>query len=275
MIQRVIPMSKALIVKEIRDKKLSLLTYIVISLGFVVMYSALFPSIQKEAESYTKLFESMPKAFAELAGITNASFNTLENFLAIELFSITWPLLLILLALSRAGSSVSGEVEKGSMGLLLSLPISRTKVIMSKYIAGLLSVFLFTAFSTLIIIPIASLFNYSVHADRIVLLALSGLLFGSALYSFAFLISVLFSERSKTYFVAAGAIIASYVLNIVGSLKESLHPLQSISIFNYFDATSAIVNGTINGTAIIVCLIIAMLSTALAIIIFSKRDIQV
>jgi ABC-2 type transport system permease protein len=268
-------MRKALIIKELRDRKLSLFTYIVISIGFIVMYTALFPSIQKEAESYTKLFESMPEAFAELAGITNASFNTLENFLAIELFSITWPLLLILLALSRAGSSVSGEVEKGSMGLLLSMPISRTKVITSKYAAGLLSVFLFTALSTLIIIPIASLFNYSVHADRIALLALSGLLFGSAIYSFAFLISVLFSERSKTYFVAAGAIIASYVLNIVGSLKESLHPLQSISIFNYFDATNAIVNGTISTAAIVVCLVVTAASTALAVVIFTKRDIQV
>ncbi len=264
-----------LVQKELRDKKWSLLAYSFISISFMIMYIALFPSIKSEAANYEQLFESMPKALSETFDIQAASFTQLESFLAIELFSITWPLLMALLALSRAGSSITGEIEKGSMGTLLSLPISRSRILLSKIIAGGVSIGAFAAVTVLAAIPLSAVFSINIHASRFFVLTGLGILYGLTVFAITSLIATLSSERSHVYFAIGGLLAVMYTLNIISNLRDSLNWLQYASIFHYFNATAALAQSAINTVSLAVFIASTCILLGLAFLRFRKRDIVV
>lgn len=268
-------MFKALYSKELRERKWSLIAYCGISTAFLLMYIALFPSIQKEAANYTKLFESMPKAISDVFSVSTQSFMHVESFLSMELFTITWPILLVLLAISRAGGSISGEIERGSMGLLLSLPVSRMKLLGAKFAAGITSIVIFSAVTILLAIPLATLLNVHTEVNRFLLMFVDGILFGLAVYAVFFLLATLFSERSKLYFLGGGLVLGMYTLNIVSALRPGLQSLRYASLFYYFDAAKPLIQGTLPLTSVATFIVISFAATGLAFAVFNRRDIAV
>ena len=268
-------MLRSLISKELRDRKWSLLAYTMISVMFMVMYIGLFPSIKKESANYTQLFESMPKALSETFDIQASSFLHLESFLSIELFSITWPLLAALLAISRAGSSVTGEMEQGSMGMLLSLPVSRRQLLKAKVAAGALSIEAFVLASTLLAIPLAAAFGQDFIVSRYFLLALYGSLYALSIYAISLVIACAVSERSKVYFALGGGLVIMYTLNIISGLRSNLEWLQYASIFHYFNASDPLSRGQVSWASLAVFTGLIMSGGLTAFYQFQKRDIVV
>lgn len=59
----------ALILRTIKNQRVSLGAYIIIAVSFVFMYVALFPSIAKEGEKLTELMASYPEGFLKAFGI--------------------------------------------------------------------------------------------------------------------------------------------------------------------------------------------------------------
>jgi ABC-2 type transport system permease protein len=141
--------------RTIKDRKISLAIYSTAGLIFLWMYVALFPSMQKNAEAFEEMFENMPEIFFKALGIESLGFSTIEQFLSIEHFSLVWPLMAIFLLLSIAGSSLAGEIEKGTAELLLSKPISRLKLFLGKYMSGIFSLLVFTVISIFAIAALA------------------------------------------------------------------------------------------------------------------------
>jgi Cu-processing system permease protein len=166
--------------------------------------------------------ETMPDIFFKMLGIENLGFSTIEQFLAIEHFSIVWPLMVIILLLSIAGSSFAREVEKGTIEMLLSRPISRLKLFGGKYLAGMFSLFVFSITSIFAICPLAAIHNVDYSMDNFVLLAVISFLFGWAVFSIGVLLSAIFSERSRVYGICGAIFLVMYVLNVVALLSENL-----------------------------------------------------
>ena len=129
---------KALFLRTIKDHRISLLIYLIIGTAFVWMFVSLFPSMADKADELTKLIENYPEALMKAFGIGEnvQIFYSLETFMSLEHYSLMWPILLIALTVSYASSSLAGEVEKGTIEFLLSLPMTRWKVFSAKYLAG-------------------------------------------------------------------------------------------------------------------------------------------
>jgi putative exporter of polyketide antibiotics len=70
---------------------------------------------------------------------------TADTYIAIE-FLMFWPLIVCFYAIF-AGVSISREVERGTLDLLLAQPVSRTRVLISKYAVPLTGIILIALFS--------------------------------------------------------------------------------------------------------------------------------
>ena len=241
------------------------------------MYVSLFPFIQEQAEELKKALDVYPESFMQAFGIENQQllFEKLDNFLAAEYYSFIWPIMVIALLISLGGYSIAGEVEKGTMETLLAQPISRVKLFFEKYLAGLFIFIIFVIVSVFAVVPLAEAYNIDYQFNHYITVAILGFMFGLAIFSIASLLSAIFSEKGKAYFITAGIIIVMYVLNIMATLKESLVDLKYFSFFYYYDYTKALFDNQIDDLAFWVFLGVSVVCTALAVFWFSKRDISV
>lgn len=261
--------------RVIKDKKISIISYCLASMLFLWMYVAIYPSIAAFYEKMRGYLESFPQGVMKAFGIEVQAMGTFEGFLSAEQFGFVWPFMLIALLITLAGTGIAGEIEKGTMELLLSQPVSRLKIFFSKYLTALFVLLIFILASVVLVFPLARIYDISYHSEKFFKLGILGFIFGLAIFGLATLFSVIFSESGKAIFLPAGILIVMYVINIVSRLKESLDNLKYFSFFYYFNPTNALVHNKIDNLAWPVFLGSFVLTTILAALWFKKRDIAI
>lgn len=261
--------------QTIKDKKNSLIIYCLAAIGFMWMYIAMFPSMQSQAEQFQELMKSYPQAMMKAFNIEELSFDKIEKFLAMEDFSIIWPLMVAFLFISLAGNSLAGEIERGTIEIILAKPVSRTKIYFSRYFTGVFILLIFTFFSIFMVVPLCELHNVDYQFMNFFKMAVIGFLFGWAVFSLAFMFSAIFSERSKPYMFVGGILLLMYVANIIANLKESLINLKYFSFFYYYNQNQALIHNNLEQQSIVVFIIVAIICTIIGLIFFNKRDIAV
>lgn len=242
---------------------------------FEEMYIALFPEIQKQAVELDKLLEAYPESFMKAFGIDSASsmFRTLENFLSTEMFSFFWPILMIVAAVSFAGYAIAGDIDKGTIEMVLSQPISRVKLFISRYLAGAIGLTFFSVVSAFAPIIWAELHGIDYDIKKFAVLAVGCVIFALAVYGFAMLISSLVSDKGKVGMITGGTIALMYVLNIISGLEENLKNLEYASFFHYYRGETLLGKGEFVEWSVLALGGFAVVTFLLALWRFSKRDI--
>lgn len=263
--------------RVLKDRKISLLIYCLAAIGFLWMYIALFPAIQSQAEQLQKLIETYPKSFLDAFGFESAelAFGHLENYLATEMFSMIWPIMLMALLIAQGGSAIAGEIEKGTIEIVLSQPASRLKIFLGKYLSGVAALFIFTTVTVAAVFPLAAAYNVDYKLANFVTMGALGFLFGLTILSMTMMFSAIFSEKGRVYFLSAGILVVMYVVNIISALKDNLENLKYFSFFHYYDTAEALTKNHIDNLTILVFLGVAIVCTALAALWFKNRDIAV
>lgn len=264
----------ALILRTIKDRWFSVVILVGISILLTAIYVSMFPELQKQGDKMQELFKAYPKDMMKTFGIevSSLAFTKIENFIAMEQYSFTWPILVIILTIGWAASIIAGEIEKGTIELLLSQPISRLKIFFGKYLSGVLALILFTVFSVYSPIPLAKLLGVSFQAANYTSMAIVGFLFGLAIFSLSMFLSAIFSDKGKVYSAAAGVVLIMYVIKIIANLKESWDAIKYLSFFYYFDYNAAFLNNKIDLINVFVFTAVAVVFLFLGAIAFMKRD---
>lgn len=264
-----------LFLQTIRERQTLLVIYCLSGIALLWMYIGMFPSMQKQSADFAKAFQSYPPELWEAFGITdiNSIFSSVEGFLATEQFSFVWPIIAIALSLGYAGATFAGEIERGTIELILSEPISRIRIFWSKYFAGLTMIIIFTLVSILVAIPLANMYDLTFQPNHFYKVTFLSLLFAWAVYALGLFFSTLFSEKGKVFFITSAILILMYVLNIIAMLKESLESLKYLSYFYYYDASSALISGRLENEAIWFFGLIIIIFSLLAAWRFNTRDI--
>lgn len=266
---------KPIIIRELKDRRTSLIAYCGIVVVLLLIYIALFPSIKASLDQFQKIYESYPKSFYQAMGIQDLSINTLANYLSIEMYNIMWQLLALLLASSLAGYAIAGQIDKGTIGYYLAMPISRVKLFFSKYFGGVLALLIFVLVSVAGSIPLAALFNNYMPKMGVINLSILSMFFAWAVYAVALFFSALFSEKSKVYMTMGGLLILMYAMNIIATLKGSLAWLDNFSIFHYYNAQGLLSGGSLQLSSIMLFAALIGIFTLLGAFVFKRRDVSV
>lgn len=107
---------------------------LVLSVGlsaFSAMYVAFFPSVS-EGIDLDAYIDSMPQAFVEAFGLR--ALGSIEGFLATELYTFAWIILLGLYIAYSAASLIASDIEHDRMDVILALPVSRSRVVGEKFL---------------------------------------------------------------------------------------------------------------------------------------------
>jgi Putative exporter of polyketide antibiotics len=231
-----------------------------------LMYVALYPSFK---DTLNEALKDFPEAYLKMLGIS-AGISGAAGFLNMEMFNLLAPLALPFFTILMGARAVAGTEERKTLDLLLSNPVPRWQLVVSRYLAmasGLAVVLLMLAVLTWVAAPVMG-----------VELSLWAVVRGAAnLWPFclffgalALLCSSLVRRGAAASGIAAGVLIAMYVLNAVASAVDSVKEVRRASLFYYYG--SAILEG-IDWVNFIVILLLSMGLTALAVLAFNRRDI--
>ena len=264
----------AIALRILKDRKKSIIAYGIGMFLIVFMYAAMFPTILEQADKLESIVEIYPEALLEAFGIDDFRFDTIEKFLAVEYYSIVWPIAMIVLVTGLAASFIAREIENGTIEYVLAKPIERWKIFISKYFGGFIVIFIFTLVSVFSVIPSAVIFDIDFNTSAQFMAFFLSLIFALTVYSLAMMFSATFSEKGKVSLAISVIMIAMYVLNIVASIVERVDWLKYVSFFNYYDYDSAIKESTIDVTNLLVFAGVILITTAIGILWFERRDIS-
>ncbi|NIT03601.1 ABC transporter permease subunit [Candidatus Saccharibacteria bacterium] len=267
----------ALILQTIKKSKWSIVGYTLGAALLVWLLVALFPSFSTQAANFTEtLVEFYPEEFLKAFNIEIGSFlGSIEGFLSGEHYSLMWPLLLIILAISFGGGALAGEIDHGTIEVLLSQPISRTKLFLGKYLAGAVIILTFVFASALSVVPFAEIYNVDYQLQNHLTLAVLGACFGFALLGITMMFSSFFSDRGKVTLVSAVLMLAMYFVNVVAALKENLADLKYLSFFHYFESNTPLLRNDLELESVAVFLGVGLVCTIVGLIWFNRRDIAI
>ncbi|USN53367.1 MAG: ABC transporter permease [Candidatus Nomurabacteria bacterium] len=264
-----------LFLQTLKDRRRTIFWFSVSAALLVWMFVALYPSIEAQADQLNEAFSSYPKEFLQAFGIDELNLSKLENYLAAEQYSFTWPMLVLFLMATMAGPALAGEIERGTADILLARRLSRIKIYWSRYLTAVSTLFLFVIFSNFTVIPFALLHGVAYQLDKLILISVLGFLFGLATLGVGFALSAWFSERSRVYMLLGVSLVGMYVLNIVAQINpDTFDWVKYFSFFYYFDANLALVKGQILAEAYWFFGAISISSALLGVWRFRRRDIS-
>jgi len=251
-----------------------LLIYCLINAVLAWMFAALYPSIAKESAQLSELFANYPESFLKAFNVESLDiFSSFESFIAVENFSIMWPIMLFVFIISYAAGSLSGEIEKKTLDLLLAQPLSRFRLFVTKYLSGIILTTIFAVVSMGSIVCFAMLYGIDVDIKAFVLLTILSTLFGICVLSVGFVFSGVFSANGKTLSVNLFIFMAMYVMKIVSELNDSLVNIKFLSFFHYYDYNVALIDRTIPLGSVLVFVGVSLLCFIVSLLYFTKRDI--
>lgn len=263
--------------RMLKDKWKSFVIYSVAAIGFVEMYIAMFPSIQKQANEFDQMIKNFPQEIFKAMNIdvSSLSFGSLESYMSTEYLSFLWPIMAIIFAISLANYICVNEIDKGTMETLASLPARRSRVFIERYLAGLILILGFCIISMFAIVPFAELHGVEYLFENLFTASIGSFLLAWAVFSLAVLSSVFFSEKGKATMASGGLLILMYVANVISNLNDDLQNLQYVSFFNYFNGMELLGHNTFPEYTIVALCGFAIIVSGLALYRFSNRDLSV
>jgi ABC-2 type transport system permease protein len=227
--------------------------------------AAIYPSVQTTIESVAKNY---PAGLREAFGVQ--AMNTVEGYVHAEMFSLIVPLAIGFLAIRSIASAIAGAEEQGHLDTILSLPLSRSMLMVGSYVvsAGLVAtVMAVTGLMTFTAGRIAGTHISAglVSAGVMGVWPLAMFFAGVA----ALACGVLHSSRSVTG-LALGTLVGMYVLDLAGRLADALAPLRWASAFRYYGAP---LRDGIAPFAFIGLAVVGIVLVGIGALLFERRDV--
>ena len=170
-----------------------------------------------------------------------------------------------ILAIIMGMNAVAGEVNNKTIGFLLTRPVSRREVFITKTISGAIWLTLSLAFSTFVLILLASYEFGGIEIGRLIIATLITLLGLFVLYSFTLLLSVLIDEPIKVGAVSALVIFLSSVPGWFSATRE-------YSIFTHLNASEYFVEGNFPVGVVLIFVILILSFLTIAVRYFSQKE---
>jgi ABC-2 type transport system permease protein len=259
-----------LIGQTLRLRKWSLLAWSISLSWLVVLYVAMFPSIEKI--DFDSMLKQYPKELLRAFGFDNTvmQLSTAIGFINTELFGFMLPLAIVFLPVGIIVKMTSRAEESGYLQALLSAPIARWNLIAAASVAatiGMAVPIVAMVFTGLITAQIAGV---HLTLGQIGGSALSILPIGALGGSIAVVVVGASRKHAIATAAAAGVIVVMYLMNVLAGFIAFFDDIKGLSIFHYY---SDWINNGIVWPEFFSFLAIAVVLTVIGAVLFERRDI--
>ena len=258
-----------LFLHEIKRNKLSLIIWSVALAWMLGICIIIYPEMQTQMGDLGAMFSDMG-AFSDAFGMDMLNFGEFMGYFGVEIGN-TLGLGGALLAGIVGVTALSKEERDGTAELLLTMPVSRTRIVAEKL--------LFSAFHILVvnlacvIVSAVGILAISVEADagKIALIFLANFIMQLEIMAITFGISAFLKKGAMG--IGIGISFGLYFLNILANLADEIEFVGKITPFGYANSGYIIEYGKIELLPLIIGIVLAMLGIAVAFEKYTKKDI--
>lgn len=264
-------MMRSVYLKALYDKRWFTFGWTLGFMAFAALMAVFYPAMN-QAGALDSLVANMPKAFEGLVG-NLANLKEFPSYLGSQLFDIRLPIIAGIMAIILGLSLSTAEEESGELRTLTALSISRTKLLIQKWLA-LVTVMLITMFGLAagIYAVIPFIDGATIEFTVILQLLLMTWLLMTAYGTVAFGAGMAFGNRGIANALSILVIIGSFLLSTFGQAVDWLEKFEKFSLIHYFPAVE-IAKGSIELKDIGVLSAVIILVLTVAILVFRRRDI--
>lgn len=238
--------------------------------ALIALMVAVFPSFGDSA-AYEELLDAYPEKLRKAFGIEETDqLGTAIGFLNAEVFGLLLPLAISFLPLGYVSYAISHAEERGYLETGLSLPVARWHLAVATAVAGAAA--LAAALSTVLLSALltAAVAGVELAAADIAQSCLSLWPLASLFAVIGLVVACGTKRSTRAVGIAAGTLVGMYAVDIVASIASGLGWLRHFTIFDYYSRW--LTNG-IDLVEYLAVIIICAALTALAAVLFERRDL--
>ena len=254
---------------ELKRNKLSMIIWssaLSFMLGVCVL---MYPIMEVQMAELATLFESMG-AYGEAFGLDEFGIGDFMSYFGTECGE-TLGLGAIMLAAILGISALSKEERDSTAELLLTLPISRSRIATEKLIAVIIHLVVVNVAVTVICVLSALAISADASYGQMLLILLSYLLLQIEVASITFGLSSLIKRGGIGIGIGIG--FGFYFINMIANLAEAVEFLRYITPFGYANAAHIISEGYLEPISLIIGVALATVSIVFAYRRYERKDI--
>ena len=259
--------------RELKVNFKSFLIWFLLIIGIFSIVFLIYPSIASSEN--IKMMDEMLKIFPEeILAAFNMDISSLDSaFGWLKSEGFVFILLLTSCYAGIVGSNIILKEENDkTIEYLTSLPITRTKIVLTKTLVGLIYII-----SLILGIGIFNYIALSLSGDfnqkQFLLLSITPVLPSIVIYFLCMLISTFTHKSKKMLGMTLGIVFGSYILYMLSTIAEETEFLKYISVFTLADIRNVIQNTTINPAMLGISLILSILLFCITIIHYNKKEL--
>jgi ABC-2 type transport system permease protein len=259
--------------KDMKKKLLAGILPPVIITVFIIMIVSIWPGFKDEIAAFQEILEN-PVYIAFLGQLGLTQIDTFQGFFYMYIFSIL-EMMMIFLTMIIPTRMVTAEVDKRTLDVTLSYPLSRWRYLLEKFSVYLIFNLLYPILIFSVTITATKIMNETMDFKLLTYTLIGEWLLFFTLGAIALLCGAIFLEGKKALTAAGGIIVGMWILVRVGTIVDWLNFIRYISIFNYLHPATIITEGIMPLDELFIVLGIGVVSLIGALVIFEKRELAI
>lgn len=259
----------------LRDRRRSILWWSLGVVALVLFTVALFPTVSGE-EAFDELAEQMPAAMRSMFGMDDAiPLTSAAGYLHGRLFSSLLPLLLLVFGIGTGARVIAGSEQDGTLELVLANPVTRTTVVVERYVAMVALLAALTGVFVVALVALALPFGARDGIPLTGVLGASAGAFGIALLhaSVAFAVGAATGRRAWALAAATTLAAGGYLLQGLIAISEAVASVRVVSPWHWYLGRNMLAQG-VAPDAIIAPLAVAVVLFGIGTTLFLRRDLR-
>ena len=230
-----------------------------------------YPSIRDSASSTSQMLEAFPEEMRQIFDMS--TYTTGAGFLNVELFSMVVPLVFIAVGATWGAGATADEEEKGTADLLLTLPVSWARIMITKIVATAAGLVVLAGALALAVIVGSGMVDMDLEAANVISACVMVSLLGGVYAGIGFLAGAMTGRRGVAIGAAITLALAAFISYSLASLVDFFENINPANPFEWALGFNPLVAGFDAGYVIRLLVVAFLLFTA-AVLVFRRRDIR-
>lgn len=236
---------------------------------FPLVYIAIYPSVADEMAGLADL---------EIYQAMGMNLGTFPDWVG-SILIIFMPLIAAIYGIINGTGTLAGEEEDGRLEMIVTLPLPRWQIVTAKALALTIASFIMFLVVSLVSLLVFQSIESQIETELVgmdlftAVLSAWPLVFAVGMLSM--FLAAFCASRRIAAMIAAAILIVSYFGNNLAASTTVLEPLEPFFLFTYLDASATAVMEGQQGGDMLVLLGVGLISFALALYFFQRRNLTV